>query len=115
MAEALRFMPPRVPFLDNRGYITREWYMFLQGVFNRIGGPTGPSIGDLSEDMPEDAGIEEIKASLFRAADDLGQTPVLQHISATLDALLAEQQAQRDLLAELAKTIQGMQQSTTVL
>jgi hypothetical protein len=48
MSAALRFVPPRVALVDNRtGLITREWYLFLQGIFERVGGPTGLSTTDV--------------------------------------------------------------------
>lgn len=44
----LKFVPPRVRFVDPRtGEITREWYLFLQGLFFRAGGATGLSTTDV--------------------------------------------------------------------
>lgn len=48
MSGALRFVPPRVALVDARtGLITREWYLFLQGVFERVGGAVGLSTTDV--------------------------------------------------------------------
>lgn len=52
MSEALKFIPPRVPLLDARtGLISREWYLFFQGVFDRIGGSSGDGIADISDKL----------------------------------------------------------------
>lgn len=127
MTTALRFVPPRVPFLDKSGFIRREWYLFLQGVFNRIGGTSGQGSDDLMQDMLSGGGSEETKALLFSVTDALNQTPVAVQLEyqdqqyppqldqqATLNQLIAEVSAQRDTLAELIKTVQGIQQSTLI-
>lgn len=76
MTEALKFVPPRVAFVDPRtGYITREWYLFLQGLFNRVGGSTGDSTTELALAAFDDAGTEELEAQLYAAADGLWQFP----------------------------------------
>lgn len=130
MAEGgLRFVPPRVQMVDERGIITREWYLFFQGVFDRIGGATGQSSTDLTQDMPDDAGLEETKALLFTGLDGLSQgTPMAQTLGEAinqdtpmavlpqeaLSTLIAELQAQRDLIAELTKMVQAIQQGTMI-
>lgn len=129
MTEALKFVPPRVPLTDPlSGFITREWYLFLQGVFIRIGGATGASTSDLSASMFEDAGVEETKATLFRATQDSGQVPptlpalpvddpllpaAFPGIAAD-DPLLATVLALRDQVAELTKEIQGLRQGSLI-
>lgn len=125
MSEPLRFIPPRVQLTDPRtGMINREWYLFFQGVFNRIGGANGSSSNDLVQDMSDDAGLEETKAALFAVADAFGQDalvnvdlsellssqPVLVD-QQTLDQLQAELAGLRDQVAELAKALQDLQQS----
>lgn len=99
MAEPLRFVPPRVPFLDSRtGLITREWYLFLQGMFIRVGGATGEGSEDFSQDMPADDGTEELKSEVY----------------AYIDAIRQEQMSQRDMLAEIMKILEGLQQGPTI-
>jgi len=114
MSEAIRFVPPRVPFVDTRtGTITREWYLFLQGIFDRVGGATGQGSTDLVQDMPDDAGLEEVKATLFASRDAVDQAPLAQ-LQQTVDQLQAELAAQRELLAEAMKTIQDLQQGMNI-
>lgn len=114
MSEPLRFMPPRVQMVDPKtGMVTREWYLFLQGVFDRIGGANGQSSQDIIQDMPDDAGLEEIKATLFATTDAINQTPPVQDPQ-TLDMILAELSSQRDQITELIKTVQAIQQGTLI-
>lgn len=111
MTEALRFIPPRVQLVDPRtGMISREWYLFLQGVFNRVGGANGASTTDITASLFEDAGSSETNALLFTAEQAAGQNP-LPADPQTLDLVLAELSAQRDQIAELIKAVQDLQQS----
>lgn len=96
MSDALKFVAQRVPFVDERRFITREWYLLLQGLFNRAGGSTGSSTADLAESMFEDAGIEETKAALFRLAQDMGSMPSYADLAAEV--------------AEMRKEIEGLKQ-----
>ena len=38
---ALQIVPPRVQFSDQNGMISREWYRYMQQVFEQIGGESG--------------------------------------------------------------------------
>jgi hypothetical protein len=129
MSAALKFVPPRVAFVDPRtGYITREWYLFLQGLFNRVGGSLGDSTTELSLAAFDDSGTEELEAMLYSASDGLWQSP-------PQPAMPADEQAQMfpsfepitpdpDPLADLAalraevdalrQAIQSLQQGTTL-
>jgi hypothetical protein len=128
MTETLKFLPPRVPLVDPRtGLISREWYLFFQGLFVRAGGSVGSSTTDLSASMFEDAGTEEVKAALYKHADDMGQLPPslslpaqddlqpTQQLLVVFESILSELQAQRDQMAELSKVIQGLQQNAPTL
>lgn len=76
MTEALRFIPPRVALTDPRtGMISREWYLFFQGVFNRVGGAGGTGTEDLSLSLFEDAGSSETNAALFDLGQSVSQYP----------------------------------------
>jgi hypothetical protein len=78
MSAALRFVPPRVALVDSRtGLITREWYLFLQGIFERVGGATGLSTTDV------DAGSF---AAMQPAASDAPMADVLQSMAGAGDA-----------------------------
>lgn len=125
MTEALRFVPPRVPITDPRtGIISREWYLFLQGVFTRIGGPGGNSTTDLSASLFEDAGSSETNATLFGVEQDAGQRPPHTHTPESVlgqapaqccgnlpDNVLAELSALRDTVSELSRELDSIKQS----
>lgn len=127
MATALKFVPPRVAMVDPRtGLISREWYLFFQGVFDRIGGSTGPSTGDNFESLFEDAGNSETNAALFSAEQGLQQLPIVEpptvdqldraprYEDYTVDVLLAEISGLRDQVAELAKEVDALKQSSAI-
>lgn len=49
---ALKFIPPRVPLIDLKtGIISREWYLFLQGIFIRTGAEPGDNSTDINNDL----------------------------------------------------------------
>lgn len=112
---ALKFIPPRVQLCDPRtGFISREWYLFLQGVFDRIGGANGESTTDLNTSMFEDAGIEELKAGVYRGAQDAAQVPPTPPDLPADDPLLALVLALRDQVAELTKELEALRQGTLI-
>lgn len=124
---AIKFVAPRVALVDSNGNITREWYLFFQGIFDRVGGSTGSSTTDLSASAFEDAGIEETKAALFRAIIDFGQNTVpqpdfipagdvtpLAQAAQDISHLQAELASQRDTITELTKVVQGLQQGIMI-
>jgi hypothetical protein len=127
MTEALRFVPPRVAFVDiSTGMIAREWYLFLQGLFNRVGGANGSSTTDLVASLFEDAGSSETNARLFAVEQALGQAPLPFTPTADspseqlpayqqfvqLDALQTELYELRETVAELKKDLDAIRQGT---
>lgn len=129
MTNALRFVPPRVQLVDPRtGMISREWYLFLQGVFDRIGGADSASIPDLTASLFEDAGSSETNAMLFSVEQAFGQNPAdvgllgsetlltlpPREDNPIIDALLAELSGLRDQVAELVKEIESIKQGTLI-
>lgn len=126
MSTALKFMPPRVPLADPRtGLISREWYLFFQGVYDRIGGADGPSTTDVSGSLFEDAGSGETNAMLFTLEDELKQAPPYEPLPAdqdqapryelyTLEALTTELNGLRELVSELTKEVEALKQATSL-
>lgn len=113
MTDPLKFIPPRVPLLDVRtGLISREWYLFFQGVFDRIGGANGPSVFDLSASLFEDAGSSETNAQLFSVEQALNQLP--QQALTPIDVLQAEMSELREQVAELKKELDAIKQGTLI-
>lgn len=125
MSEIIKFIPPRVPLTDPRsGIISREWFLFFQGVFTRIGGATGPSTEDNAISAFEDAGSGETNAMLFSVEQALMQLPVSEqpipmcdqvppYAPSEIDQLQTELNGLRELVAEMAKDIQALKQAIT--
>ena len=114
MTDPLRFMPPRVQLTDPRtGMVSREWYLFFQGVFNRIGGSNGAGTSDITESLFEDAGSSETNAMLFELEQAAGQYPTPQPL-AIEQVLQAEISELRDTVAELKKDLDAIRQGTLI-
>lgn len=122
------FAPLRVPFVDlETGLISHEWQLLLQGMFNRQGGTNGQSNDDILQGVPNELGAAELLALLSTAAQDVGQTPPMiaglaaddqtpvTIPAAAFDDLLGELRQTREIVAELAKSLQGLQQGTVSL
>lgn len=75
--------PAQTPIVDpGTGKLTREGLRFINDLFNRVGGTYGQSNNELTVDLHDDAGIEEIKLDVFRTQDALNQSPPPQILSA---------------------------------
>lgn len=113
MTDPLRFVPPRVALTDPRtGMVSREWYLFFQGVFNRIGGTTGSSTTDIVASLFEDAGSSETNAMLFELEQSFNQTPLT--VISTMDTLTAELSTLQDRVAELVKELDSIKQGVSI-
>ena len=111
MSNPIFFAPYQVPFVDLKtGIISREWYLFLQALFNRVGGTAGQGTDDILQGVPNELGAAELLALQTTAADAAGQLPPLN-----VTPLDEGDIAQRDSLAELQKTIQDLQQGPLCL
>jgi hypothetical protein len=107
MSEPLRLLPPRVAFVDPKtGMMTRDWYMFFQGLYERVGGATAASIGDLTTDLFEDAGTSEVTALLGTLSDAMQQCPQPEQ-PVPQNMLLFENQDLCSQVAELTKAVDG--------
>ena len=108
--------PIRSPLVDARGIVTAPWLQWLRALYERIGGPIAPSNNDISGELPEDAGIEELKAVVYAMADAAGQAPAVADWAAD-DALWMPPPAvtippDTDLetrVAEMAATLAALQ------
>ena len=127
MSDPLRFVPPRVALVDPRtGMVSREWYLFFQGVFNRIGGSTGASTPDIVASLFEDAGSSETNAMLFGVEQDIQQYPTFVEQVAdidtppaytpipTVDNIAAELSALQDRVSELVKELDSLKQGILI-
>ena len=114
MTDPLRFVPPRVQLVDPRtGMISREWYLFFQGVFNRVGGAGGASTLDLEVSLFEDAGTSETNATIFELEQAINQSPLSFPVTA-YDTLQAELSELRDTVAELKKDLDAIRQGILI-
>jgi hypothetical protein len=77
MGDALNLFDPRRSdwTIPGTSKLTREAQIFLRDLWSRTGGALAPSNNDLAASQFEDAGIEEIRADVFRLRDELGQMP----------------------------------------
>lgn len=116
-SDPIFFAPLKVPVTDPQtGLMTRDWYLFFQSMFIRVGGTNGTTIvinPDLLQDPPA-VGTAEFTAIQLAALDALGQSPV-SIPGTTFDDLLSEIRQTRDLVAELQKRIQDLQQGTVTI
>lgn len=100
MSGTIFFAPLRVPVVDAAtGLMSRDWYLFFQAMFLRIGGTNGQSNDDLLQGIPEELGAAELIANQLTATDGLAQA-------------LADVSSMRDQLAELTKRVNDIQQGT---
>lgn len=114
MTDPLRFVPPRVALTDPRtGMVSREWYLFFQGVFTRIGGANGASSTDIVASLFEDAGSSETNAMLFELEQSVGQASAPLLIPTT-DTLQAEISELRDTVSELKKELDAIRQGPSI-
>jgi hypothetical protein len=117
MSDPIFFAPIKVPVTDpNTGLMSRDWYLFFQSMYIRVGGTNGSTIvinPDLLQDPPG-AGTAEFLGTQLAAADALGQVPV-SIPGTTFDDVLGELRQTRDLVAELIKRIQDLQQGTVTI
>jgi hypothetical protein len=93
--------------------ITREWYLFLQDIFNRVGGANGESTTDIVASLFEDAGSSETNAMVFEVERAFSQIPSPQPLTTT-DILLAEISELRATVAELKKDLDALRQGTLI-
>jgi hypothetical protein len=105
--------------------ITREWYLFLQGVFTRVGGANGASTPDIMVSLFEDAGSSETNALIFELGQSVGQNPpqimsdTFQDLAPTaqgtqIDNITAELSALQDRVSELVKELDSIKQGPSV-
>ena len=111
MSGTLNQQPARVPLVDPQtGVITREWYKFFEQLFVRSGGSIAPTNDDLARDLPEDAGIEETKADLYRLRDEANSQPPTGGFFTPVPAEDGRLQALEAELARLVKEVEALKQ-----
>ena len=86
MSTTLKFTPPRVPFADSRGYISREWQLFLAGLYERVGGSVSQSIPEVTADVA--GAVADSAAALVAANTATDDVADLALTVAGLDAAI---------------------------
>lgn len=110
MTTALDLFPSRVAFVDSQGRLTAEAVRALNAVFARIGGASGSSTGDLATALAEDSGLEELRSELYKSFDALASSPLPTFVH--VEQLQNEISGLRDVVAELSKKFNDLQQGT---
>jgi hypothetical protein len=109
MSLVIKPPPPTVPFgrtIDGRAItIDQAWDLFLRALVERVGGTEAPSNTELALAQYDDAGLEEMKAELYRLRDDvrppLATEPLREPLETLVYALVAE-------LAEVRKELESL-------
>lgn len=102
MADPIYFAPIRTRVVDPaNGLMSREWYLFFQALWLRVGGADAPSSDDLTQ-APAYAGLNvaDIQATLQTGIEDNAQEPTTAELAAQI--------------AELRKEIDGLKQGVVI-
>ena len=100
------------PLIDPNGRISRPWWIFFQGLFDRVGGVQGSSADDLALSMPEDAGIEEVKADLYSLRNSVDVAPQFNQASEIKEDPSARLEALEALVSELTRQVDDLKKGT---
>lgn len=72
----LALIPPRVAFLDPRtGDISRQWFLLIAAIVDRLGGTAGLSTDDLALGSLSGSAAPGLEEALQRLTDALGSNP----------------------------------------
>lgn len=87
-------VPPRVGFVDKNGMITREWYLFLEGLYNIATGGSGGLPDDdvwpyaqAGDGLSINGNIDQTPAIQALIASDLNNAPIPIAVNAIQDDL----------------------------
>lgn len=127
MANPLQLFTTRASkFTHPDGTLTREAIRTFELLFDRVGGSTSASTSDLAISDDDDSGLEEFKHEAGKLLDGIRMEPPvvfpeftdplhpLHQEHSEIQHLLAEVSELRDLVAELQKQINGIQEGTTI-
>lgn len=115
MAEVFRIPSDRQPWLEpGTNIISRPWFLFLQGLFIRSGGSTGPSSEALDFGVGPNSGADDMAGVFMQQIQDLNLAPVVQQLQEQNFQLTAELTSTRDELSELRRVVEGIQAGTVI-
>jgi hypothetical protein len=114
MSANIFFAPIRTPFVDpTTGIINRQWYLFLQALFNRTGGTIAPGVEDVLQSV--DMGLDASTVFGVQQADMQGINQLPPGATAIFPDDLSAQVAElRELVAQLMTTVQAIQQGAII-
>ena len=101
LISSISMLPNNIPVLDQNNNFTPAWYIFWQQIYLRNGGAIAQSNNDLNLGQLDDAGIEEIKASVYALSDESQASIKYSDIQQELYAI-------RDQAAMLSATVQSL-------
>ena len=99
-----------IPVIDSKGYMSREWYRWATDATSRMGGVEGAGTDDLTLSQFEDAGVEELKQSLFRLSDAGMQGPPIIETPVGQECQKPGLEELRARVDELTKAVEALQQ-----
>lgn len=94
------------------GSLTREAQLFIRELWLRAGGALGPSTNDLATAAFEDAGIEELKATLYALENTALQMRAEQQAQ-QIEALHSDVRDLRSEVHRMAQQINGIEQGVS--
>lgn len=106
----LDLQPSRVPFLDARGEISREWRTYLQQLGTRVGGANAPTITEVGESAAQAVVAAQAAQTAAEAASDSAQEARLGAVFA-----LTEPREKGLTLDEVVLLVLFLQQTVTNL
>lgn len=113
MSDIFRIPSDRQPWLEpNTPFISRVWYLFLQGIFLRTGSSTGPSIPDLEFDVGGQFNSQD--QAFMQQIQALNLAPVVSQLEQQVYFLEAQLSSNRDEITELRRIVEGLQAGTVI-
>ena len=109
MTSIASWAPPGAKWTHPDGSLTIEAQRWLRDLWLRIGGANAPSNTDLAATEYADAGIEEIRAGMFRSTDSLAQS-----ISERVGAIESER-VELSNLSDLAARVEELERELNAL
>lgn len=92
--------PVTYPDATGKQVFSRSWFLFFQSIVERLGGSSGPGIGDIAESLDDGDTDAQLASQLYALNDET-------RLRGEVNDLRAE-------LAELRKTVEGMQQGVVI-
>jgi len=114
MSDIFRIPSDRQPWLtEGTPFISRPWYLFLQGLFTRSGSSTGTPVEDVEFDGVGGDGSDQ-DFVFMQQIQAMNLAPVVQQLEQQVNFLEAALASSRDEIAELRRTVEGIMAGTVI-